>query len=94
MDKDGNATLDKKEAFQFVNALNGKLLRELQRKLGTSYSQKGFNIIFNRFDLDKNGYLDKGEMAKFIVKTFKLKPKKKGKKIDPKQTVPITQKIA
>ena len=39
-----------------------------------NYDEDDFDELFQKFDQDKNGFIEKGEMAVFIKKVFRRTP--------------------
>ncbi len=70
-DKDGDKTLTKDEVR--------KMLREMQ----LSVDKKSFNEIYQKFDIDKNGLLDRNEFNLFIQTLM-----------EKKELIPLFQKYA
>ena len=54
-----------------MHDLSNNLKPEYRLK-AMSIREKFFSLLFRQFDVNKNGTLDKGEMAKLIVKIFKI----------------------
>ena len=81
MDSDKNGTLDPTEAKAFMDELQKNCVED--RK--DNYKPDDFENLFNKFDDDKNGFLEKSELAvliKFVFKTpaaAKAKEKAKNK---------------
>ena len=71
-DKDGNGYLEKQEAQDFLEQIQTNLILPDR---STNFKKSNFSELFNNFDEDKNGHLDKGEMATLIKKVFKKQPK-------------------
>jgi len=61
-DADKNGYLDREEAKKFLNALSG--IMEPER--AANYTDSAFERVFTKFDEDKNGFLEKSEMAVLI----------------------------
>ena len=69
-DIDGNGMLDRGEAKTFL----GDLVQIISSERAQNYKEENFEALFTKFDEDKNGFLEKAEMAVFIKKVFR-KPK-------------------
>ena len=64
---DNNGYLEHAEAKQFI--ANATYLIRTDR--AENFDPANFDKIFNEFDEDQNGYLDKGELATLIKKVFR-----------------------
>jgi Ca2+-binding EF-hand superfamily protein len=58
--------LEESEALDFLERVS-KIITE---DLSSLYNQDNVQELFKQFDEDKNGFLDKGEMAALIKNTF------------------------
>jgi len=54
--------LDRKECRAFINELR----KHLSEERASNYNEAQFDSLFERFDEDKNGFIEKSEMAVFI----------------------------
>jgi Ca2+-binding EF-hand superfamily protein len=68
LDHDHNGWLDKEEAFNFVKILSD-CIDDLSRV--QNFSWYSFAAIFDKFDEDNNGFLEKAEMAVLIKQVFR-----------------------
>ena len=51
----------------------GYLKNQIKPERAVNYNESQFDELFNKFDEDKNGFIDKTEMAVFIKKIFSTK---------------------
>ena len=65
-DRDGNGYLDKKEASSFVKEIS----KCIERERAKNFNDIKFDMLFAKFDENKDSYLSKSEMAVFIKKVF------------------------
>ena len=72
VDTNKDTYLDKVEAKKFMEEL-GKIVKPEEK--GT-YNMANFETQFDKYDEDKNGVLEKGEMCVFIKKMFTKNKKK------------------
>ena len=70
-DTDLNGMLDKEECFKYLSIIKQNCCEERAK----NYDEKDFEMLFERFDEDKNGFIEKSEMAIFLKKVFKNKDK-------------------
>lgn len=63
--------LDKEECFKYLSIIKQNCSEERAK----NYVEKDFEMLFERFDEDKNGFIEKSEMAIFLKKVFKNKDK-------------------
>ena len=65
--------LDKKECKGFLEGL----LKYLKEERRNNYNEANFEKIFDEYDEDKNGFIEKSEMAVLIKKTFRAPGQRK-----------------
>lgn len=65
-DYDNNGILDRKECKDFIN----ELARHIGADRSKNYNRVNFDYYFNKFDENGNGYIEKSEMAGFIMSVF------------------------
>ena len=59
--------LDKKELQEFLKEIS----KHVTLDRSYNYKEANFDKIFEEFDDDKNGFIQKSEMANFLKKIFK-----------------------
>lgn len=65
-DVDSNGLLDKAEAIKFI----AEIKENVADDRSGNYSEDKFETVFTKFDENKDGYLEKAEMAVLIKKVF------------------------
>lgn len=73
VDYDKNGILSKEECKDFVEELKTYTVAER----GNNYDESKFDEMFDEFDEDQNGYIEKAEMAVLIKRVFRVKPSAK-----------------
>jgi len=76
VDADGNGMLDKAECKNFLTELK-KITIESR---AANYKEENFEKLFDKFDDDKNGFMEKSELSVLIKQVFKQT--KEDKKLD------------
>lgn len=66
-DADGSGVLDKAECRNFMSELK----KIVKSERAENYDEANFDKLFDQFDENKDGFMEKKEMAVFIKKTFK-----------------------
>ena len=61
--------LDRAETKDFID----KIIKHMAPERARNYHPEEFDQLFDKYDEDKNGFIEKSEMAVFIKQVFKNK---------------------